>query len=163
MLLRATYLISQSLRCDDSNFVTYSLIGLEVESELWIVSLDDDLGRFLDCLCSYATHLGELYLTGRMDVEVWVSRDRFSNGANRMWEGATAKILGHVRSLSVFWCLAAYSRRSGQKPNIRNVQVIYFTSYWIHLSSSRDLTQFTYQILTRIIQCHSPWSRCRGT
>jgi len=51
------YLVPQSLASDDSNFVAYSLVGLEVESELWVVSLDNDLGGLLDCLRSNATHL----------------------------------------------------------------------------------------------------------
>ena len=59
------YLVSQSLASDDSNFVAYPLVGLEVEGELWVVSLDDDLGGLLDCLCANATHLcgctGEMF------------------------------------------------------------------------------------------------------
>ena len=54
------YLVSQSLRSDNGNFIAYSLVGLEVEGELWVISLDNDLGGLLDGLCSNATHLGGL-------------------------------------------------------------------------------------------------------
>lgn len=47
---RANHLVTETLRRDDGNFVAYSLVGLEVEGELRVVSLDDDLGRFLDRL-----------------------------------------------------------------------------------------------------------------
>lgn len=53
------HLVSQSLRSDDCNFVAYSLVGLEVESELGVVSLDDDLGGLLDGLGSDTTHVCE--------------------------------------------------------------------------------------------------------
>ena len=53
------YLISQSLRSDNGNFVAYPLVGLEVEGEFGVVSLDDDLGGLLDSLCSNTTHLGD--------------------------------------------------------------------------------------------------------
>jgi len=43
-------LVAQALRGDDGDFITDPLVGLEVESELGVVSLDDDLGGLLDGL-----------------------------------------------------------------------------------------------------------------
>lgn len=45
-----THLVTETLRWDDCNFIAYPLVGLEVESELGVVPLDDDLGGLLDRL-----------------------------------------------------------------------------------------------------------------
>jgi hypothetical protein len=52
-----TNLVAKALGSDNSNFVADTLVGLEVEGELWVVALNDDLGGLLDGLCSYATHV----------------------------------------------------------------------------------------------------------
>ena len=44
------YLVSKTLRGNDGNLVAYSLVGLKVEGEFWIVALDDDFGRLLNGL-----------------------------------------------------------------------------------------------------------------
>ena len=44
------YLVPQPLRGYDGDLVTYSLIGLEVESEFGVVALDDDFGRLFHSL-----------------------------------------------------------------------------------------------------------------
>lgn len=41
------YLVAKTLRGDNGDFIAYSLIGLEVEGEFWVVSFDDDLGGLL--------------------------------------------------------------------------------------------------------------------
>ncbi len=51
-------LVAQALRRDDGDFIADPLVGLEVESELGVVPLNDDLGGLLDCLCANATHFG---------------------------------------------------------------------------------------------------------
>jgi hypothetical protein len=62
-----THLVPQSLACDHSNFIANSLVGLEVEGEFWVVSLDDDLGGLLDSLRSNATHIDVV----DWGVELW--------------------------------------------------------------------------------------------
>ncbi len=49
-------LVSKTLRCDDSNLVANPLVGLEIERQLRVVSLDDDLRRFLHRLGTDSTH-----------------------------------------------------------------------------------------------------------
>lgn len=46
----ATNLVAKTLRGNDGDFIAYSLVGLEVERELGVVSFDDDFGRLLDGL-----------------------------------------------------------------------------------------------------------------
>jgi hypothetical protein len=53
-------LVAQALGSDDGNLIAYPLVGLEVESQLGVVPLNDDLGGLLDCLCTHATHVGGL-------------------------------------------------------------------------------------------------------
>lgn len=49
-MLRATDLVAKPLRGDDCNLIADPLIGLEIERQFWIVSLNDDLGRLFDRL-----------------------------------------------------------------------------------------------------------------
>lgn len=51
-----SYLVAETLGGNDGNLIAYSLVGLEVESQLGVVSLDDDLGGLLDSLGTNATH-----------------------------------------------------------------------------------------------------------
>ena len=51
-----SYLVAKTLRGNNGNFITDSLVGLEVESQFWVVSLDDDLCGLLDGLGTNATH-----------------------------------------------------------------------------------------------------------
>jgi hypothetical protein len=53
------YLVAQALGGDDGDLVTYSLVRLEVEGELRIVSLNDDLCGLLDGFRSNSTHFGD--------------------------------------------------------------------------------------------------------
>ena len=50
-------LIPEALRGYDGDFIADTLVCLEVEGELGIVSLDDNFGGLLDRLGPYATHL----------------------------------------------------------------------------------------------------------
>lgn len=45
-----SHLVAKTLRGDDSDFIANALVGLEVEGELRVVSLNDDLGGLLDSL-----------------------------------------------------------------------------------------------------------------
>lgn len=56
-LIYVSYLVAKTLGSNDGNFIANSLVGLEVESQLWVVSLDDDLCGLLDCLGANATHV----------------------------------------------------------------------------------------------------------
>jgi len=51
-------LVAKALGGNDGNFIANTLVGLEVERELWVVPLNDDLGGLLDSLRSDATHFG---------------------------------------------------------------------------------------------------------
>jgi hypothetical protein len=54
--IRTSHLVAKTLGSDNGDFIADSLVGLEVEGELWVVSLDDDLGGLFDGLRSNATH-----------------------------------------------------------------------------------------------------------
>lgn len=49
-------LVTETLGSNDGDLITDSLVGLEIESQLWVVSLDNDLGGLLNCLGTNATH-----------------------------------------------------------------------------------------------------------
>ena len=51
-----SHLVAKTLGCNDGNLIADSLVGLEVEGQLGVVSLDDDLGGLLDSLGADATH-----------------------------------------------------------------------------------------------------------
>lgn len=50
-------LVSQSLGLDGGDLVTQSLVALEIQSQLWIVTLNQSLGSTLDSLSSNSTLL----------------------------------------------------------------------------------------------------------
>lgn len=49
-------LVAETLRGNDGDLIADSLVGLEIEGQLGVVSLNDDLGGFLDGLGTNATH-----------------------------------------------------------------------------------------------------------
>lgn len=53
-----THLVAQALGGNDGNLITDPLVGLEVQSQLGVVPLNDDLGGLLDSLGTNATHFG---------------------------------------------------------------------------------------------------------
>ena len=55
--MNQTHLVAQSLGCNDGDLIADTLVGLEVEGELWVVALNDDLGGLLDGLGTNATHV----------------------------------------------------------------------------------------------------------
>lgn len=52
------YLVAETLGSNNGNLVADALVGLEIESELGVVPLNDDLGGLLDGLGANATHFG---------------------------------------------------------------------------------------------------------
>jgi hypothetical protein len=50
-------LVAQALAGNNGDLIAQALVGLEVESELGVVPLNQDLGGLLDGLGAYATHL----------------------------------------------------------------------------------------------------------
>ena len=50
-----THLIPETLASNDSDFIANTLVGLEVQSQFWIIAFDYDFGGFLDGLCANAT------------------------------------------------------------------------------------------------------------
>lgn len=56
VLSRRSYLVAEALRGNDGDLIADSLVGLEIEGQLRVVSLNDDLGGLLDGLGTNATH-----------------------------------------------------------------------------------------------------------
>ena len=50
-----SHLVPQALASNDGDFITNTLVGLEVQGQLWVVTFDYDFGRFLDGLRANAT------------------------------------------------------------------------------------------------------------
>jgi hypothetical protein len=55
-------LVAQALGGNDGNLIADALVGLEVESQAGVVTLNDDLGGLLDGLGTNATHVGGIWL-----------------------------------------------------------------------------------------------------
>jgi hypothetical protein len=68
-------LVPEPLGRNDGNLIANPLVGLEVQRQLGVVTLNDDLGGLLDGLGSDATHVGDLFC----ELEEGLS-----------WEGAVA-------------------------------------------------------------------------
>lgn len=58
----AANLVAETLGSNDGNLIADALVGLEVEGETRVVSLNDDLGGLLDGLGTDATHFGGIGL-----------------------------------------------------------------------------------------------------
>jgi len=52
----SSYLVAKTLGGNDGNLIADSLVGLEIESQLGVIPLNDDLGGLLDSLSSNASH-----------------------------------------------------------------------------------------------------------
>lgn len=63
--MRSPYLVAQALGGNDGNLIADALVGLEVESQLGVVTLNDDLGGLLDSLGTNATHFCGMCVGGR--------------------------------------------------------------------------------------------------
>lgn len=59
-----SYLVAETLGGNDGDLIANALVGLEVEGELRVVTLNDDLGGPLNGLSTDATHFGECWLDG---------------------------------------------------------------------------------------------------
>jgi hypothetical protein len=57
-----SHLVAKTLGSNDGDLITDTLVGLEVEGQLGVVTLDDDLSGALDCLGTDATHFGGCWL-----------------------------------------------------------------------------------------------------
>jgi hypothetical protein len=67
LLIYATpYLVPQTLAGNDGDLIADTLVGLKVEGELGVVSLNDDLGGLLDSLRANATHFGGIVIDLRL-------------------------------------------------------------------------------------------------
>ena len=49
------HLVPQTFASNNGDFIANALVGLEVQGQLWVVTLNYDFGRFLDGLCANAT------------------------------------------------------------------------------------------------------------
>jgi len=65
-------LVPEPLGGNDGDLITDPLVGLEVQRQLGVVTLNDDLGGLLDGLSSDATHFGDLLC--ELEEEVVVGR-----------------------------------------------------------------------------------------
>lgn len=54
------YLVAEALGGNDGDLIADSLVGLEIEGQLGVVTLNDDLGGLLHGLSTNATHVGGL-------------------------------------------------------------------------------------------------------
>ena len=54
--MASSYLVAETLGGNDGNLIADSLVGLEIEGQLGVVTLNDDLGGLLDGLGTNATH-----------------------------------------------------------------------------------------------------------
>lgn len=68
------YLVPQSLAGNDGDLIADTLVGLEVEGELWVVALDDDLCGLLDGLV-VATRSASCILWSRRLAKSHLSSD----------------------------------------------------------------------------------------
>lgn len=59
-----TDLVAETLGSNDGDLIADALVGLKVQGELGVVSLNDDLGGLLDGLGTNATHFGGIGRTG---------------------------------------------------------------------------------------------------
>lgn len=95
--VKLAYLVAESLASDDRDFVAYPLVGLEVECEFGVVSLDDDFGGLLDGLCTNATHLdgvGEKFVAVKSSCRIF---SEVKQGA--VWAVGSAKFSSwHTRA-----------------------------------------------------------------
>lgn len=79
-----TNLVAEALGSNDGDLIADTLVGLEVQGELGVVSLNDDLGGLLDSLGTNATHFGGIagcrramgVGVGRWVLSVRTSRNR---------------------------------------------------------------------------------------
>jgi hypothetical protein len=62
---RCSHLVAQALGGNDGNLIADALVGLKVESQLGVVTLNDDLGGLLDSLGTNATHFCGMCVGGR--------------------------------------------------------------------------------------------------
>ena len=65
-------LVAEALGGNDSDLIADALVGLEVQGELGVVTLNDDLGGLLDGLGTNATHFGGIGLVIVGRGECWV-------------------------------------------------------------------------------------------
>jgi len=64
-------LVAQALGGNDGDLIANALVGLEVQSELGVVALNDDLRRSLDSLGADSSHFGGLLLAGFVSRLLW--------------------------------------------------------------------------------------------
>ena len=115
--MNLAYLVAESLASDDRDFVAYPLVGLEVEGEFGVVSLDDDFGGLLDGLRANATHfdgVGEKYVAVRSSCRIF---NEVEQGAVWLWAMPSFRLgagAAHVIRMATFsvrpWGLARRDR-----------------------------------------------------
>lgn len=98
------YLVPQPLAGNHCDLIADALVGLEVECEFRVVSLDDDLCGLLDRLRPDATHVGG-YVMRRREGSVSVSsivEGSFNNAGALDWRCGNRR-LGTQFALPSLW------------------------------------------------------------
>ena len=79
----STNLVAETLGGNDGDLIADALVGLEVESQLGVVPLNDDLGGLLDSLGTNATHFDGLMCGEAVEAGWLVGRVRRSRSRRR--------------------------------------------------------------------------------
>lgn len=92
-------LVAETLGSDDGDLITDALVGLEVQGQSGVVTLNDDLGGLLDGLGTNATHFGGIGLLALGGELIEVSL--FSVGWQGAGEGQEQVMEGFSRTLNL--------------------------------------------------------------
>ena len=88
-----THLIPETLASNDSDFIADTLVGLEVQSQFWIITFDYDFGGFLDGLRANATlccsktsaHLNFTDVYSRLWSAYHLDSDLYVSSESKSW------------------------------------------------------------------------------
>lgn len=87
-------LVAEALRRDDGDLLQDLLVGVEIQSHLRVVALDDLPGRLFDGFCADATHLRWWLCGGAAAAEMRVCEEGV-RGA-RVWDGRNRFVLIYI-------------------------------------------------------------------
>jgi hypothetical protein len=125
-----SYLVAQALGGNDGNLIADALVGLEVESQLGVVTLNDDLGGLLDSLGTNATHFGGMCVLAEEEMTEKCSRRNFEKRGRswRICDGWKVVLPASVN------CLALWGRARSALTSSLTVTPLCSSSFNIHCS-----------------------------
>ena len=94
-------LVPEPLGRDNGNLIANPLVGLEVQRQLGVVTLNDDLGGLLDGLGSDATHFGDFLC--ELGKEVVVGRGGGCRVSGIIAEERVRRIGSIFRQVCAWW------------------------------------------------------------